>query len=445
MRSTTKTQNSFKIVSLSGFLIISFILPFLSLILMDFLNIQNESILNNISIVIKIFITLVFIYVSLKKTSDYRRKKFFKWWIYYSFLVAIIFISRFDLTDVLGNIVYKDIILLMLWPLDIYVLYYFYTVELPRSVTVEIITKLLLTIYGVSIFSIIYMIISDINQIHLFKLENFSSLTNFSGYFANRNSMGQLLYIFLVIFIIYKDFYVKTLGINQYRIALIIQFGAMLLTMSRASLLSFSIFLFISSVILIYFYLKKDNKSILYERYSSKFFTKKSILKAILFVLILTFLFKKELFIFLEKFLRINNGLSGRLQLWEKSLVVSRKHRFLGVGQLGLRFLLNINQETSYQPHNFYIDTLGSGGIITLLAFLSVFVTLIIITLRASSKKKYYKGYMIIAFFLSFLIYLNFESFNFFGVGFQPSLTISLSIIFILSIKEKYRVTKEIQ
>lgn len=243
----------------------------------------------------------------------------------------------------------------------------------------------------------IYNIIKNFSL--LFSLSNISNkYINISSFFTQRNAFGQLLFLGTIanVFLL-----IKTKN-KKYIITLLIILLNLLFSFSRTAIFSTIIFLFI----------------VYYKKYMNLKYKKNIII--LFFVIIAAFLllliFKNDsLKNFLEYYvLRKEDGLTGRSTIWEACIKKLSGFRiFYGYG------LGSSNKIMSYynlsNSHNTIIEILLSGG----LALLSFYVIIYGIVLNAIKKiKNSDVRIVLIAFYISFIVYSLFEKIMIFGTGY---------------------------
>lgn len=251
---------------------------------------------------------------------------------------------------------------------------------------------------------------------------------NIKSFFANRNQFAFFLYLSLIaeIFVMQKS--------NKliYKILFPIFIINLLLTMSRTGIL----------VVIILFglmFLLTDKIS-----RKNKIITIVSIIAivAIAFIIIMTSC--PKLWKTLNRyFLRIDQvkDLSGRTDIWNVGLDLlkaSPLNFIFGVGRFQSTKLLDVNGKVFTQFHNIYLDMLLTSGAVGLIYFGFIYFTVIKKLLNSDLDKKIKKMYIIM--YITYGIYIMFESFGRFSIGSSDTLCliffISIPLLHANSIKE---------
>lgn len=248
--------------------------------------------------------------------------------------------------------------------------------------TIEMILKILvvfgflISIYGIVIYffgqydhNTQYLQIGDFKFTQIVMGEHKNRISSVT---SNPNVLGTLL-----IFTIPANFYfIKILKKSKILISiLIIQMFTLLLTQSRASIISVIV------ILLVYTFFMSEKKF--------KFI----FVGLSLFLLLLAAIFLSEIF----PIERLSDGLNGRDEQWIPLINSIKENPFTGVG-FGLANRVIIQRET----HNVYLSVLAEMGIVGLVSFLGfwLFGTLNIF-LKARSNAINFKEYKILIFVLS--------------------------------------------
>lgn len=248
--------------------------------------------------------------------------------------------------------------------------------------TIEMILKILvvfgflISIYGIVIYffgqydhSTQYLQIGDFKFTQIVMGEHKNRISSVT---SNPNVLGTLL-----IFTIPANFYfIKILKKSKILISiLIIQMFTLLLTQSRASIISVIV------ILLVYTFFMSEKKF--------KFI----FVGLSLFLLLLAAIFLSEIF----PIERLSDGLNGRDEQWIPLINSIKENPFTGVG-FGLANRVIIQRET----HNVYLSVLAEMGIVGLVSFLGfwLFGTLNIF-LKVRSNAINFKEYKILIFVLS--------------------------------------------
>ncbi len=136
----------------------------------------------------------------------------------------------------------------------------------------------------------------------------------------------------------------------------------------------------------------------------------------------------------LEKvFIRENSikTFTGRSEFWNLAFqTISKKpvNMLFGIGRfVGLELLKENNYEVT-QFHSFYVEALVAGGIMELIYFLYIYITVLRKVLKSNLRTKYKRFY--ISLYISFAIYCGFESLARFSIGCVDT----MCLIFVITI-----------
>ncbi len=271
---------------------------------------------------------------------------------------------------------------------------------------------------------IVFMgIISCINNMILYFNEilqtlgitKISGAINMKSFFANRNQFAFFLYVTII-----ANIYVILIQKNNliYKFLMILFLVNLFFSMSRTGMLVVGIFF------------------VLYFIFCDKVKTKTKIITlilcAILGVIVLAIMLKinPELLKYVGRFDRIKD-LSGRTDIWERGITLllqSPINLIFGVGRFQATELLVFKTKSFSQFHNIYIDTLVTGGIMLLTYILWIYYFVMKKIKESNMDKKYKTLYK--AMFITFAIYICFESFGRFSIGCSDT----LCLIFFISI-----------
>ncbi|MBR3614685.1 MAG: O-antigen ligase family protein [Clostridia bacterium] len=135
--------------------------------------------------------------------------------------------------------------------------------------------------------------------------------------------------------------------------------------------------------------------------------------------------------VLLKKLLRLESvkTFTGRTVFWdlaEKELMLSPANTIFGIGRFKAEELIAKYNVTQF--HNTYVEFLVSGGIVELLYFIALYLIVIIKMIKSKMDRKYKSIY--IAMFISYAIYMCFESLGRFSIGCSDT----LCLIFFLTI-----------
>lgn len=242
-----------------------------------------------------------------------------------------------------------------------------------------------------------------------------SGAINMKSFFANRNQFAFFLYVTII-----ADIYVILTQKNNliYKLLILLFLTNLFFSMSRTGMLVIAIFF------------------AMYFIFCDKIKTKTKITTLILCVILGV--------IFLGVMLKVNPGLlnyvgrfdrikdlSGRTDIWGRGinlLLQSPINLIFGVGRFQGTELLVFKTKSFSQFHNIYIDTLVTGGIV-LLAYILWIYYFVMKKIKDSNIDKKYKN-LYKAMFITFAIYICFESFGRFSIGCSDT----LCLIFFISI-----------
>lgn len=241
---------------------------------------------------------------------------------------------------------------------------------------------------------------------------------NIKSFFANRNQFAFFLYLGLI-----ADFFVMQKSSKLiYKIFIPIFLINLVLTMSRTGIM----------VIVILFAVM----FLLTDKISKK--AKISIILALAILavaaLIFVMMYVPKLWAIINKyFLRIERikDLSGRTDIWKVGidlLLASPLNFIFGVGRFQSTRLLEIGEKIFTQFHNIYLDILLTAGLVGLVYFGFIYFTVIKRVLKSDLNKNAKRLY--IAMYITYGIYIMFESFGRFSIGSSDT----LCLIFFITI-----------
>ena len=251
---------------------------------------------------------------------------------------------------------------------------------------------------------------------------------NMKSFFANRNQFAFFLYIAIMSNI----FVILTQKNNLiYKFLMLLFFVNLFFSMSRTGMLVTGIFFGV-------YFLASDK---------IKFKNKIIILGLCIILTIITFLVMMKINPFLVNYIgrfdRIKD-LSGRTDIWERgiNLVLENPINLIfGVGRFQGTELLVFKTKTFSQFHNIYIDSLVTGGIMLLVYILYIYY-FVIRKLKDSNIDKKYRA-LYVAMFITFVIYICFESFGRFSIGASDTLClvffVAIPLLHANSIKKNER------
>lgn len=232
------------------------------------------------------------------------------------------------------------------------------------------------------------------------------------SFFANRNQFAFFLYLAIV-----ANMYVLNKNKNIfYKITFPILFLNIFFSMSRTGILIASMFL------LIYIFMSdkisKKSKIILLTTIC---------ICGIIFLVVLNCINPK----LIENLVRIQSlpNLSGRTDIWERgiNIIFENPINFLfGVGRFKGIEVLKFKTKTFTQFHNIYIDCLVTGGIIELIFIGYIYWYVIKNVINSNMDKSYKRLY--ISMFITYFIYIAFESFGRFSIGASDTLCLAFFV-----------------
>lgn len=241
---------------------------------------------------------------------------------------------------------------------------------------------------------------------------------NIKSFFANRNQFAFFLYLGII-----SDFFVMQKSKNiLYKITLPIFLFNLLLTMSRTGIMVIVILFG-----LMFLFTDKISKK-------AKILTIISLCIIAVISIIAIRMYVPKLWNTIDKyFLRIERikDLSGRTDIWNVGtdlLFSSPLNIIFGVGRFKSTSLLDIDGKVFTQFHNIYLDMWLTTGLIGLLYFGFIYVTVIKKVIKSNLDKNKKKLYIIM--YITYGIYIMFESFGRFSIGSSDT----ICLIFFLSI-----------
>lgn len=269
---------------------------------------------------------------------------------------------------------------------------------------------------------IIFGIISCIDNMILYFNEILQTLgfqkgafmVHIKSFFANRNQFAFFMYVTIIadLFMILKE------NRLRYKLVLILFLINLFFTMSRTGLLATLIFAFIY-----FFTIEKISKK-----------TKCILCTIAIVCLIGTFFILNEINpLLIKKLIRFDHikDLSGRTEIWDRGIKILKENPLnwiFGVGRFKGITELEFETKSFTQFHNIYLDCLITGGIIELVFILYIYYYVIKKVFKSNLEKKYKNLY--ITMFITYAIYICFESCGRFSIG----CTDTLCLIFFVTI-----------
>ncbi len=237
-------------------------------------------------------------------------------------------------------------------------------------------------------------------------LQKGAFMVNIKSFFANRNQFAFFMYVAIIadLFMILKE--------NKliHKLLLALFFVNLFFTMSRTGILAVGIFVFI------YFLLTdKLNKK-------TKFILLVLGIICLIGIMYVINEINPSLIQKLVRFERIKD-LSGRTDIWARGINLLKEspiNILFGVGRFEGTELLKFEKKSFSQFHNIYIDSLITGGIMELVFVLYIYWSVIRKVFKSDMDKKYKNLYR--AMFITFAIYICFESFGRFSIGSSDTL-----------------------
>ncbi len=230
----------------------------------------------------------------------------------------------------------------------------------------------------------------------------------FNSFFINRNTYAQLLiFSFTSSFILYNQFKTKRYLLYTFIILLNLIF-----TFSRSALLVVIIF------IISYYILSLKRKII-------------NIIPlfAIPIIIIILLSFSQINEFIINIMIRPQSGTTSRVFLWRIGIDILAKNSIIfGVGNYKGIELMQSYGFSQREFHNFYIETLVTGGILELIVYIIIFIEIIkkVVKLKKADII-FYKWY--VSLIVSIVFYLFFESASFLTIGYVGFLFTSIFIL----------------
>lgn len=258
---------------------------------------------------------------------------------------------------------------------------------------------------------------------------------NIKSFFANRNQFAFFLYLGLI-----ADFMIMQKSNKLiYKIVLPIFILNLILTMSRTGIM----------VVLIMFglmFLFTDKIS-----RKSKIITIVALLiMAIIGILAIRICVPKLWNTIDKYFLRIERikDLSGRTDIWAVGIDLlssSPLNVIFGVGRFKSTSLLDIDGKVFTQFHNIYLDMLLTAGIVGLVYFAFIYVIVIKKVMKSDLSKKCKNLYIVM--YITYGIYIMFESFGRFSIGSSDTICliffITIPLLHAQSVKQNVSISEE--
>lgn len=258
----------------------------------------------------------------------------------------------------------------------------------------------------------------------------YSMVIKIKSFFANRNQFAFFLYVGIIADIIL----LKNENKKIYKILLPVFFISLIITMSRTGLL-------VGAILLVMLFFINDKMSLK---------TKISISVGLIVVGIIALIIVSNFMPTLWKSINANlvrihevKNLSGRTDIWSigiNLLVQKPQNMLFGIGRFNaIKLLEDVDGTRFTQYHNIYLDSLVTGGIITLAYFIFTFYIVIKKVIKSNLDKNIKNIY--ITMFITYGIYIMFESFGRFSIGCSDTLCliffITIPLLHANSVKSK--------
>lgn len=280
-----------------------------------------------------------------------------------------------------------------------------------KKITTNNLTSFLTYFLYFVVFCCIYNMI--VNATNFSKIFLYSTkYLGFSSFFNHRNGFGQLLFWGIVV----STYLMNKNNFKKYKTAFLIIFLNLILTFSRASILS-------STVFLILFYFQK----LFFEKKRKKSVLILIFLSAILLFTAYNFFTNRKFIEFLNYYVfRSSDGLSGRDYVWK--IALSNLHGIKSLIGYGLGTSSTLLKSSGLSnAHNSILELLLSGGIVMLLLYVIIFA-IEFSKIKKFEDKNLKKTYY--SMFISIIVYIMFEKILMFGTGYASILfTIFIVII----------------
>ncbi|HQO10752.1 MAG TPA: O-antigen ligase family protein [Clostridiales bacterium] len=263
--------------------------------------------------------------------------------------------------------------------------------------------RFMLSIVILSVIACFYNFIVNFSDIMKILTFNNPFTLNFSSFYFNRNTFGQLLFISIIA----CTFLWVQKNSRFLLFAYVFFFINLIITLSRTATASALIFL----CVLMFVFLKKKIKP-------------SHIVLAVSFtaVIVIALTNKKIIFFIVGMLIRSDVGMSDRDNLWLTGFeILNQNSWLLGIGYLSG---VNIIKELGFnlkEFHSFYVETLIGGGLADLIMHFGLFGYTLnrIIHIRSFDKDPssvYFSAY------IALFVYMTFESASFFTMGYVGTL-----------------------
>lgn len=380
---------------------------FISNSMLDKASVPAETGLTIISFAITVFLLGYFFY----KRVDVNKE------IKVNLLMLIIFCSILLIVQIVniicGDFYYKDLLNVICKFLNILL---FFVLFLNLKVDEKYMVNFMKWIVYLGFFACVFNFIFFYQE--MFDIIKGIEDIKIKSFFANRNQLAFFMFISII-----SNIFVITKSQNKfYKFSLFLFIFNLLITFSRTGILVTGIFAFLFFVTTDKFSLKKKVICMLY-----------LVLACVAFIILLS-LFNQSLIENAYKlFFRPDSikNLSGRSDIWNIAgnvLEDSFGGIIWGVGRFKGTKDIVVRESVFTQFHNGYIEALISGGIIELAYIIYLYLVIIKKIFKSNMKNIYKRLYL--SSIISFLIYMFFESYSRFSIGYVDT----LCLIFFITI-----------
>lgn len=361
---------------------------------------------------IQALIFVIYFVSATERKADYR-------YIVFGLVFSIFQLITILRSSIASNINYLDIINVTARFISVFLLL---CIPAGLRISKKAFNRFMFSIVILCLIACFYNFIVNFSDIMKILTFNNPFTLNFSSFYFNRNTFGQLLFISFIactFLWIQKNSKLLLFAYIFFSINLII-------TLSRTATASSLIFIFM----LLFVFLKKKIRPV-------------HIVSAVGFVaVILLALSNKKIITFIVGMLiRSDVGMSDRDNLWLTGFeVLDHNSWLLGIGYLSS---VDIIKELGFnlkEFHSFYVETLIGGGIADLLMHFGIFAFAInrIIRIRAFDKGS---AAVYFSAFIALFVYMIFESASFFTMGYVGTLFtaffITMPLLYSNSVSDK--------
>ena len=349
----------------------------ISFILIVFSNITIDPVLLPRFVTLSLFLLFFTLYLIFTGKLSVQINLFFIFFIVYILYSAIAVTYSINTTDAIFEL---SKLILFLSVIFTFIVFYNNSSRLILNFT-----RVISLISLIIVFIGIYQILSIENKLEL----SHQVMYQISSVFANKNIFSEVL-LLLFPFSVYNFIYEKKIfrAIALMNIVLILFFIIILL--SRASWVAFLISMFLTFLFLLVF-TKKTFTFLIKKTLNKKITWILFIFISVIIIFSVSYYSKKDTFETFEKQVTTftdfkNIKQEDRIQLWKKTIFLIKKKPVFGKGlaswkteilKYGNQNLHSEDNTTFYQrPHNDYLWILAEQGIIGLILYISLFITL---------------------------------------------------------------------